>query len=206
MGFAVPPGFVASLQTRPRQLMSIQLGWITVADRLSLRRPSDLSVSCSREIFAEVQVGARTVPRSLEPGCFAYSALSQHFDSSVDDQRTSVQRPHSGSLRMTESGKSVAVPPPGGGPSLSFSRVIRVDSWPVQLHESIIESCRSPRLTVAGSGTPNAAPSFLFNGSHLESMCSAWPGQYRWCSSRDWLSPSRPLALQNPRIETRLNE
>ena len=92
MGFAVPPGFVASLQTRPRQLMSIQLGWITVADRLSLRRPSGLSVSCSREIFAEVQVGARTVPRSLEPGCFDYSALSQHVDSSVDDQRTSVQR------------------------------------------------------------------------------------------------------------------
>src|SRR5215469_11712480 len=39
MGFAVPPGFVASLQTRPRQLMSTQLGWITVADRLSLRGP-----------------------------------------------------------------------------------------------------------------------------------------------------------------------
>lgn len=92
MGFAVPPGFVASLQTQPRELMSIQLGSITVADRLSLRGPSGPSVSCSREIFAEVQVGARTVPRSLKPGRFGYSALSRHFTTSLDHQRTSVQR------------------------------------------------------------------------------------------------------------------
>ena len=92
MGFAVPPGFAASLQTRPRQLMSTQLGWITVADRLSLRGPSGLSVSCSREIFTEAQVGAPTVPRSLAPGRFGYSALSRQFTISVDHQRTSVQR------------------------------------------------------------------------------------------------------------------
>jgi hypothetical protein len=93
MGFAVPPGFVASLQTQPRELMSIQLDSITVAHRLSLREPLGPSVSCSREIFAEVQVGARTVPRSLKPGRFGYSALSRHFTVSLDHQRDSVQRP-----------------------------------------------------------------------------------------------------------------
>lgn len=74
------------------ELMLIQLGWITVADRLNLRGPSGPSVSCSRKIFAEVQVGARTVPRSLKPGRFGYSALSRHFTASLDHQWGSVQR------------------------------------------------------------------------------------------------------------------
>jgi hypothetical protein len=52
MVFAVPPGFVAPPRARPREAGSSQLGWFTVANRLSLRRPKGLSVSSSRVIFA----------------------------------------------------------------------------------------------------------------------------------------------------------
>lgn len=65
MVFAVPPGFVARVSAQPQDLTCSQFGSFTVASRLSLHGPTGLSVSSSRVIFAGVQDGARTVPRSL---------------------------------------------------------------------------------------------------------------------------------------------